>query len=159
MYSLSSQPVTQRPPYSGGPLKIGAFGAIRPQKNFVSAAGAALAISRQLSSEIELWLTAGRTEGGGDAVLSSVQAMFNGVNGVKLVPNGWGSWFRFKKLVGSMHLLLQPSYTESFNMVTADGVDLGVPSVVSDAISWAPDHLEGAYGRPGYRTRWIAASS
>jgi len=39
-----------------------------------------------------------------------------------------------------MHLLLQPSYTESFNMVTADGVAEGVPSVVSDAIDWAPDH-------------------
>jgi hypothetical protein len=38
-----------------------------------------------------------------------------------------------------MHLLLQPSYTESFNMVTADGVAEGIPSVVSDAIDWAPD--------------------
>jgi hypothetical protein len=39
-----------------------------------------------------------------------------------------------------MHLLLQPSYTESFNMVTADGVAEGVPSVVSNAIDWAPEH-------------------
>jgi hypothetical protein len=37
-----------------------------------------------------------------------------------------------------MNLLLQPSYTESFNMVTADGVAEGVPSVVSSAIDWAP---------------------
>jgi len=37
-------------------------------------------------------------------------------------------------------LLLQPSYTESFNMVTADGVAEGVPSVVSEAIDWAPEH-------------------
>jgi hypothetical protein len=32
-----------------------------------------------------------------------------------------------------MHLLIQVSYTESFNMVTADGVLEGVPSVTSDA--------------------------
>jgi hypothetical protein len=38
-----------------------------------------------------------------------------------------------------MHLLLQPSYTESFNMVTADGVAEGVASVVSSAIDWAPE--------------------
>jgi hypothetical protein len=38
-----------------------------------------------------------------------------------------------------MHLLLQPSYTESFNMVTADGAAEGVASVVSEAIDWAPD--------------------
>ena len=45
----------------------------------------------------------------------------------------------FRRTVGSMHLLLQPSYTESFNMVTADGVAEGVPSVVSSAIDWAPE--------------------
>jgi hypothetical protein len=39
-----------------------------------------------------------------------------------------------------MHLLLQPSYTESFNMVTADGIAEGVPSVVSRAIDWAPEY-------------------
>ena len=42
--------------------------------------------------------------------------------------------------VAHMHLLLQPSYTESFNMVTADGIAEGVPSVVSSAVDWAPDH-------------------
>ena len=47
-------------------------------------------------------------------------------------------WAKFRQLVGSMHLLLQPSFTESFNVVTADGVHQGVPSVVSDAIDWAP---------------------
>ena len=37
-----------------------------------------------------------------------------------------------------MHVLLQPSFTESFNVVTADGIAEGVPSVVSDAIDWVP---------------------
>jgi hypothetical protein len=36
--------------------------------------------------------------------------------------------------------MMQPSYTESFNMVTADGIAMGVASVVSDAIEWVPDH-------------------
>jgi hypothetical protein len=52
--------------------------------------------------------------------------------------NGWQSWANFRKTVATMHLLLQPSYTESFNMVTADGVAEGVASVVSSAIDWAP---------------------
>jgi hypothetical protein len=55
---------------------------------------------------------------------------------LKLVATGWLPWAR--QLVGTMHLLLQPSFTESFNVVTADGVHQGVPSVVSDAIDWAP---------------------
>ena len=33
---------------------------------------------------------------------------------------------------------MQPSYTESFNYVTADGVYEGVPCVVSEAVTWAP---------------------
>ena len=46
---------------------------------------------------------------------------------------------QFRRTVRHMHLLLQPSYTESFNVVTADGVAEGVASVVSEAIEWAPD--------------------
>jgi len=41
-------------------------------------------------------------------------------------------------MIGSMNILFQPSYTETFNNVTADGVAEGVPSVVSDAIDWVP---------------------
>jgi hypothetical protein len=43
-----------------------------------------------------------------------------------------------------MDLLLQPSYTEGFNMVTADGIAQGVASVVSDAIAWAPRNWQAA---------------
>jgi len=73
-------------------------------------------------------------------VLQSVRAMLDSLPGVSLVHSGWQSWPKFRQVAGHMHLLLQPSYTESFNMVTADGVAEGVPSVVSDAIEWAPEH-------------------
>jgi|SRR5579859_3256210 len=51
-------------------------------------------------------------------------------------------WAKFRQLVGHMHLLLQPSFTESFNVVTADGVHEGVPSVVSTAIDWVPSRWQ-----------------
>ena len=129
-----------RRPFSEGTLRVGAFGATRPLKNLMSAAGAALEISRNLRVPLELWLSAGRAEGGGETVLAAVQEMLQGLPHVKLVLNGWQSWPKFRKVVGHMHLLLQPSYTESFNMVTADGIAEGVPSVVSSAIDWAPEH-------------------
>ena len=129
-----------RPLYTGGTLRIGAFGATRPLKNFMSAAGAALEITHRYKANLELWLSAGRTEGGGDTILRSARAMLDGLPNVKLVENGWQSWPKFRQSVAHMHLLLQPSYTESFNMVTADGVAEGVPSVVSHAIDWAPEH-------------------
>lgn len=125
---------------SDGVLRIGCFGATRPLKNILSAAGAALEIARDLRRPLEFWLSAGRTEGGGDLILGAVQNLIGGLPGVSVKLNGWQSWPNFRQLVGTMHLLLQPSYTESFNMVTADGVAMGVPSVVSEAIDWCPDY-------------------
>jgi hypothetical protein len=138
LYYLDDRPVPQRKPFSGGTLRIGVFGATRPLKNLMSAAGAALELARNLRAPLELWLSAGRAEGGGDGILAAVKEMLNGLPGVSLMMNGWQSWAGFRKTVASMHLLLQPSYTESFNMVTADGVAEGVASVVSGAIDWAP---------------------
>ena len=41
-----------------------------------------------------------------------------------------------------MNLLIQPSFTETFNMVTADGASESVPSVVTDAIRLDSFRLE-----------------
>ena len=73
---------------------------------------------------------------------SSIRAMVDKVQRVTLKESGWQTWPEFCALVRSMNLLIQPSYTESFNMVTADGVAEGVPSVVSEAIDWAPAHWQ-----------------
>jgi hypothetical protein len=139
LYYLEGPP-QPTPIFSGGTLRIGAFGATRPLKNFMSAAGASLTIARGLKATLELWVSAGRVEGGGDIVLKSMRAMLDGMAGVNLIYSGWQSWPKFRQVVGHMHLLLQPSYTESFNMVTADGIAEGVASVVSNAIDWAPEH-------------------
>lgn len=137
LYWLNTEPVPRKP-FESGTLRIGIFGATRPLKNLMSAAGAALEIAHYLRVPLELWLSAGRAEGGGETILGAVREMLNGLPGVDLKMNGWQSWPSFRKTIAHMHLLLQPSYTESFNMVTADGVAEGVSSVVSDAIDWAP---------------------
>lgn len=128
----------KRERYKGGTLRIGAFGATRALKNLMTAAGAAVEIANGLRADLEFWISAGRNEGGG-SVVDAVRQMMNGLPHVKLVENGWQTWPQFRLTVRHMHLLLQPSYTESFNVVTADGVAEGVPSVVSEAIHWAPD--------------------
>jgi hypothetical protein len=138
LYYLDGPPPRQRSFCGNGTLRIGVFGAVRPLKNLMSATGAALEISRKLRVPLELWMSAGRSEGGGETVMAAVKEMLSGLPGVTLVQNGWQSWPLFRKTVGHMHLLLQPSYTESFNMVTADGTAEGVASVVSEAIDWAP---------------------
>ena len=125
--------------WEGGPLKIGAFGAIRAEKNFMTAAAAAMVIHTQLGVPVEFHMSTGG-EGCKSVTLPAIEQMFEGVEGVKLIRHDWAYWDTFVKLVGSMDLLIQVSYTESFNMVTADGISQGVPSVVSPVIRWAPDH-------------------
>jgi hypothetical protein len=136
MYHLDKE-TPRRERYSGGPLRIGAFGATRVLKNLMTAAGAALQVANGMRASLEFWISSGRNEGAG-SVVEAVRQMMTGLPHVKLVENGWQTWPQFRQTVRHMHLLLQPSYTESFNVVTADGVAEGVPSVVSEAIDWAP---------------------
>jgi len=117
-------------------LKIGAFGAVRPQKNFMTAAAAAVLIQRQLEVPVEFHMSTGGEEDGCMTSLAIEQMLEN--SDVTLVRHPWRYWDDFIKEVGAMDLLIQVSYTESFNMITADGINAGVPSVVSPAISWAP---------------------
>jgi hypothetical protein len=89
MYYLDYAVVPNRPTYRGGILGIGAFGATRPQKNLMSAAGAALQLHEELKVDTELWVSGGRTEGGGSTILNSVRAMVNGIPGFTLKELGW----------------------------------------------------------------------
>ena len=140
LYYLDSTVRTQRPKWSGGTLRIGAFGALRPLKNPTASAFAALAIATNLGTNLEFHINTGRNDGGWQgALLRSILAIFTGLPNAKIVQDPWQPWADFRRLVRHMHLLLQPSFTESFNVVTADGVAEGVPSVVSDVIEWAPD--------------------
>ena len=140
LYHFDGEHRHNKPLWCGGVLRIGAFGAIRPQKNFLCAVGAAVELGYQMKTQTEIWVNTGRLEGGGGCILNAAKEMVEGLPHIQLKEAGWMTWPQFRRLVGSMHLLFQPSDTESFNMVTADGIVEGVPSVVSYAIEWAPQH-------------------
>jgi len=142
----------KRERYLGGTLRIGAFGATRVLKNLMTAAGTALQIANAKRENLEFWISSGRNEGAG-SVVDAVRQMLNGLPHVKLIENGWQTWPQFRQTVRHMHLMLQPSYTESFNVVTADGVAEGVTSVVSDAIDWAPDNWKAPVDDANEMTR------
>jgi hypothetical protein len=163
MYYLAGA-APKRALYQAGTLRIGAFGATRALKNLMTAAGAAVEIATDMRADLEFWLSSGRNEGAG-SVMDAVRQMFVGLPHVKLIENGWQTWPQFRQTVRHMHLLLQPSYTESFNVVTADGAAEGVPSVVSDAIEWAPSTWKAQVDDAGHiakvgvrllRSRWAA---
>lgn len=145
MYAISTaQPLSQTF-QGGGVLRIGSFGAVRPLKNLLTAGAAALAIASRMQATLEFNISAGRAEGGGDTILKGLAAMFNALPNASIVYNNWASWPAFLRTVRNMDLVLMPSYTESFSMVTADAIGQGVPVVGSDAIDWLPE-------------RWIASN-
>ena len=141
LYYLDGHVPVDRPVFRGGLLRIGAFGATRPLKNLMSGAGAALAISQDFDTDLEFWVNSGRDEGGG-GIASAIHEMFAITRHAKVVQAGWQSWHNHRKNVAHMDLLISCSYTESFNMVTADGIAEGVPSVTSDAIDWVPRYWQ-----------------
>jgi hypothetical protein len=120
-------------------LRVGSFGAHRLLKNHTTAAAAALMMAERRGSDLEFYVNAGRKENDkGDAIMQALEHMFDRVPWAKLVPAPWAEWSQFRQIVANMDLCMQVSFTETFNIVTADAVCEGVPSVVSDAIEWTP---------------------
>jgi glycosyltransferase involved in cell wall biosynthesis len=120
------------------PIKIGVFGAVRPLKNFMTAAAAAIAIHKLLGVDIELHMSTGGEGDGGDVRLA-IDQMCKDQPGVTLIRHAWRPWQEFIEEIAQVDLMLQPSFTESFNMITADAISVGVASVCSSAITWVPD--------------------
>jgi len=139
MYYLDTTAVRPVALWQSGELRIGAFGAIRQLKNLMTAGAAALSIARATGATLVFSISGNRNEGAG-VVVASLREMFRDLPYARLTELPWQQWSDFRRTVANQHLLLQPSYTETFNIVTADGVAEGVPSVVSEAIDWAPDH-------------------
>jgi len=120
----------------GGTLRLGSFGAARPWKNQLVAAEAAVQLAQQLGVNLELYVNSRRMDD--KNLVASRQDLFDGMAGCKLIEVPWQTWPQFRKTCGNMHLLLQPSFDETFNVVTADGIAMGVASVTSPSIEWTP---------------------
>jgi Glycosyl transferases group 1 len=118
-------------------LHVGLFGAARVLKNWLTAAAAVMILQRQANVEVALHVNSRRDEGA-EGTRESLTALLQLNPRVRLVEVPWLPVDDFHRYIYGMDLLLQPSFTETFNNVTADGVNCGVPSVVSDAIGWAP---------------------
>jgi len=131
--------------WDGGTLRLGMYGANRPLKNFLSGAAGAVELARRLRVPVELQLSSGRNEGGN---FRALQEMTENVANLRLVQIGWLPWAEFRRRLRTIDLVLQPSYTETFNVVTADAIAEGVPVVASDAIDWVPTWWQAQVDEP-----------
>ncbi len=140
LYCLTGKEDMNKPVWRGGTLRIGAYGSLRIYKNFSTAIAASIELTQQLGCQSEIWINSGRDDGAGNVVARTAEAWTAGLSNVTLKRFPWASWAAFKRQIATMDILMQPSYTETFNNVTADGIAEGVPSVVGESIEWVPDY-------------------
>lgn len=123
-----------------GVLNIGCFGAIRPMKNHLQQAVAAIGLADDLGMKLRFHINGNRIEQRGEEVLKNVRAAFRNTPH-ELVEHEWMSHFDFLGLVMTMDLGMQVSMSESFNIVAADFAVNHIPIIGSRDIDW----LSGLY--------------
>lgn len=124
------------PVHADDTVRIGCYGAIRPLKNQVTQAIAALRYAEKLGKKLEFHINAGRQEQGGNAVLNNLRAIFAHSTRATLVELGWVDHHEFLQAVSQLDILLQVSFSETFNIVSADAVVCNVPVVASAEVPW-----------------------
>ena len=117
-------------------LNIGCFGAIRPLKNQVIQAIAAIKLAEFLGKKLKFHINSGRIEQKGDSIYKNLKELFEGNKRHKLVLNQWAPRKEFLKLCGKMDIGMQVSFSETFNIVSADVISQSVPIVTSKEIPW-----------------------
>lgn len=131
-------PCHLRPPLPDSEiLNIGCFGSIRPLKNQLIQAFAAIAYSDKFRKKLIFNMNGARVEQSGANNLKNIQALF-AATGKSLALHSWHNHNDFLKLVATMDICLCVSLSESFCLTAADAVSQGVPLVGSEAISWLP---------------------
>ena len=138
LYPGLTSPVANENAHGAKILNIGLFGACRVLKNWLTASVAAGIIGKILKLPVNLHVSTGRDENA--ASTRKVLMALAGISKVNVIEVPWLKHPDFVKYVSQIDLLLQPSFSETWNTVTADGCSVGVPSVVSPAIQWVPDN-------------------
>jgi hypothetical protein len=115
-------------------LNIGCFGAIRPMKNTLIQAMAAMGFADKIGKTLHFHVN-GRCEQNGESIHRNLRFLFDGTKH-KLVGHPWCDHPEFISLVKEMDLGMQISFSETFNIVAADMVTANVPLIGSDEIGW-----------------------
>lgn len=118
-------------------INVGCFGAIRPMKNHLPQAVAAIEFGDEIGKKIKFHINANRIEQKGEQVFKNLINLFKNTKH-ELVLHDWMNHEEFINLVKQMDFGMQVSLTETFNIVAADFVYNDIPIIVSKDIEWMP---------------------
>jgi hypothetical protein len=117
-------------------LEIACFGAFRPLKNHLQQATVAAGFAAELGKPLRFHVNC-RTDAGGSGPARNVAAYFAALPAAfELVEHPWEDRPTFLQSLRDCHLLMQDSFSETFNIVAADATYVGRPTLGSDEISW-----------------------
>jgi hypothetical protein len=117
-------------------VNIGCFGAIRPLKNQLIQAIAAIEYADRRDLTLRFHINGNRIEGSGEPVLKNIENLFKNSGRHELIKHPWQPHHQFMHVLAGMDLGMQVSFTESFNIVAADMVTAGIPIITSPEIDW-----------------------
>jgi hypothetical protein len=119
-------------------IDIGCFGAVRPLKNHMLQAVAAVKFAESIGKKLRFHINAGRIEMKGEPVMHNLRGFFAHLSGRghELVGHEWTPRNGFLELCGEMDIGMQCSFSETFNIVGADLISQGVPLISSSEIPW-----------------------
>lgn len=115
-------------------LNIGCFGAVRPLKAHMPQALAAYDYAKKNGKYLKFHINGNRVEGNGSPILKNLRQFFENLTDAELVEHPWNSHEKFLQTIANMDVLLQVSFSETFNIVTADAISQNVPVVVSKEV-------------------------
>jgi hypothetical protein len=120
-------------------IDIACFGAIRPLKNHLVQAFAAIQFAKEIRKTLRFHVNAGRIEMKGDAVKNNVRGLFEQIHntGHQLINHQWTPREEFIQLCSTIDIGMQCNFSETFNIVGADLISQGVPLVGSKEIPWS----------------------
>ena len=121
-------------------LDISCFGAIRPFKNILTQAIASVEFCKKIDKKLRFHINSDRNELNGLTVFTNLENLFTYLpNDYTLIKHPWMPRDEFLVLCGKIDIGLQVSFTETFNIVSADIVSSGVAVVGSSEIPWIND--------------------
>lgn len=115
-------------------LDVACFGAVRPLKNHMVQAVAAIKFANKVGKRLRFHINATRMENNGSPVLKNLRQLFSHLEH-ELVEHEWMTHSKFLDVLETMDIGLQVSYTETYNIVCADMIARCVPIVCSDQIA------------------------
>lgn len=120
-------------------IDISCFGAVRPLKNHLLQAFAALEFAEQIGKKLRFHINIGRVEMQGSPVMHNLLNLFEQLHhtGHQMVGHQWVPREDFLKICRTMDVGLQCNFSETFNIVSADLISQGVPIVGSKEIPWS----------------------